>query len=127
MRVANKPVIRADVYHNLNLDSLSIRSRERHNYGRVVAYADSVMVEPADFIVQPAGRRRVVETGRRNVHAFVRGVTMKYDPETPDGWTHVTYNPFERGEFYRTETGDAIDSAHQAVVTVDGVYVPPRG
>ena len=47
---------------------LSIRHK-----GIVIGHARAVRIWDATFPVQPAGRRRVLETGVKNVHAFVRG------------------------------------------------------
>lgn len=78
-----------DVYLNLNMSRpgapvLSIRHR-----GLVIGHARAVRIDGATFPVQPAGRQRVLDSGVKNVHAFVRGelVTVYYWPENtaPNG------------------------------------------
>lgn len=58
------------VYRNRHLGGFSIRDESTKT---VIAHADSVLVEDAVFRVSQAGRLRVKSTGRRNVHAGVRG------------------------------------------------------
>ena len=50
--------VSVDVYKNLHKNTWSIRSRTT---GRVVEHADNVLVRAATFVVQPAGRQRVLK------------------------------------------------------------------
>jgi len=59
--------VSVDVYRNLHKNTWSIRSRTT---GRVVEHSDNVLVRAAKFVVQPAGRKRVLQEQRKNVHAF---------------------------------------------------------
>jgi len=92
--------LRVDVYRNLNQKCFSIRSREPATYGKVIAHAQTVAVRNVKFVVQPAGRDKVIKTGAKNVHAFVRGDLLI---DSPNGAWHslpglkydVTYLPYE--------------------------------
>jgi hypothetical protein len=47
--------------------------------GRVVAHAEKLQMEGVKFRVSEAGRRRVIRTGRKNVHAGAEGeITMAW-------------------------------------------------
>lgn len=59
-----------DVYRNLSQGCWSVKDRSD---GRVIGRADAVIVTDATFVVQPAGRAKVLREGQKNVHAFVRG------------------------------------------------------
>lgn len=115
-----------DVYFNLHKHVWSVRSRQTGlvtGHARVVAFSCG-----ADMVVRPSGRARVLETGQKNVHAFVRGI----DPELfNDGWqvkswlsfgqslpdaTRVCYNPRRAGHFTRADTGERIDAASALVM-----------
>jgi hypothetical protein len=125
--------MRANVYFNLHTHLWSMRERstglvERH--ARVV-----VSALPVVFAVQPAGHARVVETGQKNVHAFVRGDWLTpYDTE-PDAWAAfaaslddlvpVSYNPHRGPSFYRKDTGQDITEA-KSVIMLAPVHGPPR-
>lgn len=80
-----------DCYMNLNRDCLSIKSRETETYGQVVAHTDAVQIRDPEFVVQPAGRDRARDTGRRNVHAFVRGDLHSVGTKSIHDFTYLTY------------------------------------
>lgn len=62
-----KPV---EVYRNLRAPGITYSVRQG---GRVVAHTTAVMLQDATFVVREAGRQRVLSTGHKNVHAWVRG------------------------------------------------------
>lgn len=112
--------MKVDAYLNLNRDCISIRSRESEDYGTVVAHRPRLTVVNAEFVVQPAGRERVRETGVKNVHAFVRG---EWDDSVKvmDG-EKVTYNPYEYDSFVHAESEEPVARAEATNVTKKGVY-----
>lgn len=72
--------MRVAIYRNLSNGKFSVQARETtdtEKYGTllksVYPYAIEFHLTNARFDVQPAGRRLMVETGRRNVHAFIVG------------------------------------------------------
>ena len=117
---------RVDVYRNLHKSTWSIRDRTT---GLVVGHASSVLVRDATFVVQPAGRRRAMAEGRKNVHAFVRGTI---DPlprvttfEAPCS-TRVSYNPYKAGHFVVAGTGEAVTGAPIVVLDSTGAWIQAR-
>jgi len=94
-----------DVYKNLHKDTWSIRDRRT---GRVIEHSDVVHIDDATFVVQPAGRRRVLQERRKNVHAFVRGKwiisswTVRQEFANPK---EVVYNPYESDQFRLKDSG----------------------
>lgn len=83
--------MKVDVYRNLHQQVWSIRHR-----GRVLTHAPSVVIHDAKFIVQQAGRLRVLQEKRKNVHAFVRGFISEQMelPFLNSHYQEVTYNPY---------------------------------
>ncbi len=103
---------RIEVYWNLKAKAFSVREE-----GCVVGHARRLLIRDAKFSVSQAGRRRVIESGHKNVHAFVRGElsavmwddTFVFGYAYQDNWTRgdgayasvarkrlgtdVTYNP----------------------------------
>lgn len=92
-------------------------------YGKVIAHAQELVVADAEFVVREAGRLRVIEEQRKNVHAGVvgrvvawRGVAPRYpiqqmiegagicssilEAKERLGRTVVSYNPYFAGYFY---------------------------
>jgi len=90
--------MKVDVYFNFHKKVFSVRHK-----GKVVDYTKSIMLEGVKFVVQKAGRKRVLKEGRKNVHAFVRGVIHEpwVDGVTTTEYksTSVSYNPYRSGNF----------------------------
>ena len=42
--------MKVDVYRNLHKNCWSVRSREQHDYGKVVAHANSLVLDDAKFV-----------------------------------------------------------------------------
>lgn len=105
--------MKVDVYRNLHTKTWSVRAN-----GRVCAHPDLVVINNAKFVVQPAGWLRVWKTGRKNVHAFVRG---EWDsqlslPLITDQFIEVTYNPWN-GSSFMDLSGNRIYQARQVILT----------
>jgi hypothetical protein len=84
-----KPV---QVYRNLHKNCFSVRQS-----GTVMFHTNYLAMENCDFVVNPGGRARVLKTGQKTVHAYIRGTIV--DPkktwkgQLPFAWDSVTYNP----------------------------------
>ena len=122
-----------DIYRNLHKNTWSIRSRTT---GRIIKWADGLVVRNATFVVQPGGRQRVLDEGRKNVHAFVRGTLS---PISTDMLTQVAfnvqikYNPYilepdqRAGHFYEVETEETIGEAPIVVLNTKGAWIQKDG
>jgi len=87
--------MKVEVYYNLHRHLFSIRHK-----GKVIGHRRYVSLADVTFAVQPAGRKKVLETGQKNVHAFVRGTLMNYQQICHlDMTTQVTYNPYKYKSF----------------------------
>lgn len=64
---------RCEVYWNLHKNCWSVR----HPHGKVFMHARHLVMKEVDWVVQPAGRDRVRAEGKKNVHAFARGLLME--------------------------------------------------
>jgi hypothetical protein len=98
----------ADVYRNLLRKCVSVRKG-----GKVVGYAQSVVVTSPTFRVAPAGVQRIRRQGQREVVAYVRGTVVCASAEAvaiPSGAVRVCFNPFEHDTFV-TEDGRPVHSA----------------
>ena len=109
-----------DVYWNLHLGLWSVRDRRQE---RVILHQQSLVANDVSFIVQPAGRARVIVTGRKNVHAFVRASSIIL--KEIDSFTdlqevmRVRYNPHKWACFV-DENFEPISKADQVILTADG-------
>ena len=96
------PTKRVRVYRNLNNKCVSVKQGSK-----VECHATNVVLKDCDFIVSEAGQRRVRNSNRKNVHAFIEGyvvselaykgtVEVGRSIERGDfGWNTVYYNPYE--------------------------------
>jgi len=116
-----------EIYFNLHKKVFSIR-----NKGKVVEHATAVTVIYPKFIVQPAGRAKVLRDKVKNVHAFVRTNSM-WTVETDLNYEfcepflpkeRVKYNPYTAGTFVSCDTGDAVYQAEIAYLTIDNDNKP---
>lgn len=72
-------------------------ANEGDKKGLVIGYADSISLIDATFKVSQAGRKRVLEEKRKNVHAFIYGTITDIDLGTLT--VPVTYNPYKYSSF----------------------------
>jgi hypothetical protein len=91
-------MVKTEVYYNLHKHLFSLRQQ-----GRVIAHMGTLGLSDVSFHVQPAGQAKVRATGRKNVHAYVKGF---YDSNlvmvaeyVPDTLRAITYNPYKFDTF----------------------------
>lgn len=88
------------VYKNLHRDTFSVVQD-----GLVVAHLDQLCLRDAKPVVSVAGRERVVQEGRKNVHAYLTG--MLDETPAPKARVELTYNPYKSDHFYlKRDRGD---------------------
>lgn len=91
--------MKTEVYWNLHKRLFSLRQN-----GRVVAHMGKLCLTDVTFRVQPAGRERVRRTGRKNVHAYVKGdydhvALLSITDEEMEDARPITYNPYKYDSF----------------------------
>ena len=93
----SKPV---EVYRNLHKKCWSIRQG-----GKVKVHTSYLCLQDVKFVVQPAGRQKVLDEQKKNVHAYVKGYLISARESnriTEDiEWTCdvVSYNPYKHPYF----------------------------
>lgn len=102
-----------DVYRNLTRRCWSVRER-----GRVVAHLQSLTLAGAVMVVRPGSRARVLQTGHREVHAWIRGTVVPH-VGVPAGVVRLRYQPFEVGHF-TDECGRPVVAAASVFFDEDG-------
>lgn len=118
---------RVFVYKNLHQDCWSVKDRKT---GHVVAHADRVELSNVQLKVSQAGRRRVLEEQRKNVHAGVEGNLEKiqlrgypskhYVIGNSPGAKLVTYNPYKYETFVTKADEKPVLQADRAILDSDG-------
>jgi hypothetical protein len=106
------PDRKIEVYRNLHKKCWSVRQN-----GLVKFHCNQVFLRDCKFVVQPAGRAKVLREKRKNVHAFVRGYL--WDEKLPTDlpnienryvWDNVNYNPYKAATF----VDDSNNPVHKA-------------
>lgn len=91
-----------DIYWNLHKHCWSILDRAQ---GLVVLHLNNLIAEDVKLVVQPAGRARVLATGRKNVHAFIRASSIIISDYSvwDDQAVRLKYNPYKFSSFVLEE------------------------
>jgi len=106
-----------DVFRDLQAGGLSLRYK-----GRLLLNTDSLWLTDATYIVDEAGRQRVLREQRKNLHAFVRGtLSVPDDPYSFLSGVRVAYNPYEKAYFFDLQSGEEVISASWCKITSKGV------
>lgn len=106
------------VYRNLTRRTLSVQTFVPGKGWRLSYHANLVTLANASFEVSLAGRRRVLATKRKNVHAFVVGTLAAPFPALTG--TRVSYNPY-KGSSFTDPDGAPVAAASLATVTTGGI------
>lgn len=110
------------VYRNLHKKGV-VYSVADAKTGLVLGYAEDVLLRAPAFKVSEYGRQRVLETGRKNVHAFVYGWfegTVQARVAMQD---KVAYNPRKYSCFVRLPEEEPIRYARVAHIGPEGIAV----
>lgn len=90
----SKPVY---VYRNLHKKCWSVKQG-----GVVVGHTEELALKNCECVVNEKGRQKVLETGIKNVHAYIKG----YVTRPRYKYNHfIWYKPFIRDSFYIEERG----------------------
>lgn len=98
------------VYYNLHKHCWSIKALEGNNKGRVIDHVDVVTLHDPIFKVSEAGRQRVINERRKNVHAGVVGQLTADNINPSQNSIHVSYNPYFAGFFYDRESKTPVET-----------------
>ena len=115
----NKPV---RVFKNWKLGCYNIMQS-----GKLLASAKQVRLSGVEFLVRSSGRKRMLENGRRNVHAYAVGQLIDYvhpeDPRTLDRieGRGVSYHPYRSAWFVDNETQAPVTGAQMVQFEESGV------
>ncbi len=102
--------MKTEIYFNLRKKIFSVRQQ-----GKVIQHTGEIFLDQAQFIVNPAGRARVLREKGKNVHAFVRGQVG----EPAECREIARYNPYLFDSF--------VDKDGQPVKFAEKVHLFVRG
>jgi len=87
-------MMRVEIYFNLHKKVFSMRHK-----GIVIAHVRQATLKDVSYVVQPAGRARVLREGKKNVHAFARGELIERIPLFNYRGNIAKYNPYKAATF----------------------------
>jgi hypothetical protein len=85
--------------------------------GRVIDHQHNLTLRDCGFVVRQSGRRQVLRSGHKNVHAFILGELSDFI-EPPAQAERVTYNPYKHERFVSCDNGLAVTGAVTAYLSV---------
>ncbi len=125
---------RVKVYRNLrspkDVKLYSVLGKEN----RVIDRVTQLYLKDCKFIVRYAGQKRVRETGRKNVHAFIQGSIHQLDDLSNSyisyciqkRWIHpVTYNPYDNWRVASKMSNDFLYEDY--IESAPFVFIHPMG
>jgi hypothetical protein len=122
------------VYRNLNkakkdrTDHVwSIQSQSADRKWRVRGHSRSVVLADPVFRIQSGGADKVRATQVRQVCAYMQGTEVAAVPHDPRSLVRISFNPLNRSDFYRSDTGATVTGADALIFTSTGCFaVNPR-
>lgn len=96
------------VYWNIYDKVFTVQNQET---GRVRRHAEVLTLRDVDFEIDQAERERMVQEGRKTLHAGVRGEIMPDPPENLEGWLEVIYEPLAYDSFVTSESREPVARA----------------
>jgi hypothetical protein len=102
------------VFYNINLSNKlgkplwSIRNEKT---GRIIGHDQGVVLRDAEFVVGQAGKEKVRDEKRKNVHAGVRGFIVHGETAQAGFGTAITYNPYKYDTFVSLPDETPVKSA----------------
>jgi len=97
--VASNIGLNVGVYRNLHNQSFSVIDRKKRI---VLFHTKSLILKSALFHVREGGWQSVIDTGTKNVHAFVYGIISEPQNICDTKLHEVTYRPKISSFFHRT-------------------------
>jgi hypothetical protein len=102
--------------------------------GRVIDVVDAAVLTDVTFVVNEAGRQRVIRDKAKGVHAFVQGtLTQMYELDTlardttgtdlvAGARARIGYDPYTTPKMVREDCNAPVETAPVAVATPAGVF-----
>tara|TARA_R110001583_G_scaffold57665_3_gene172452 strand:- start:241 stop:600 length:360 start_codon:yes stop_codon:yes gene_type:complete len=103
-----KEGITVKVYRNLHKDCWSVKEKENP-----VKHRKELFLLGCTLRVQQAGNKKVRSEGRKNVHAYVKGILLSGYKSYSESKVKVTYNPYTMESFMLVQ-GNNIIPIHEA-------------
>lgn len=101
-------------YFNFHKKKISVQ-KKNNGVWKVVRHADAIVLEDVTFRVSEAGRNRVLQKKRKNVHAYICGNEtgiFHHDKKL----TAVNYNPYLFNYFFEKDSEHPVYKASSVLI-----------
>lgn len=92
------------IYWNLHRDVYSVQTFRPGIGWRLAAHVDDFVLTGVTFTVSDTVRRRIIATGKKDVHAYVCGTWAPGEWHGLHEWSGCTYNPYKYETFVWRDT-----------------------
>jgi hypothetical protein len=93
-----QPVVSPKTGRRVMVPAEKVWSMKNWKTGLVDKHARTVYLKDVRIHIGTSGRRSVIRTGNKNVHAGLVGMPVSVDQVPTDGWVDVHYNPKDHPE-----------------------------
>lgn len=106
-----------------NLHQKGVTYSIRNTEGKTILHTYGVLIKDAEFVVSEKGRERVRSTGKKTVHAGVRGEVVTDPVEIADAISNFNqeksayYNPYKVDNFVDSVSGENLQNAKYVFLT----------
>jgi len=106
---------RVEVYYNIQKGGFSVVALDKSNpmKGKVVAYAENVLIENASFHCNQKKLAKIHELQRKTVYAVVRGYFVSAEEIDGSSFKKGYCNPFKTGKFIDWDSKEELHVAAQ--------------
>lgn len=111
------------VYYNLHRKLWSVKALEGEHKGKVIAHRHEVVLRKPKPKVSEAGRQRVLQEKRKNVHAGLVGEWVQDSKIIQMDGDKITYNPYKYTTFVYADDAQPFTGASLAMMQDREVYV----
>lgn len=110
------------VYRNLNNGKMSVQQKIEKRW-IVVGHVTDAIVHNVRFHVSEAGRQRVIEAGRKNVHAWGEGILVAQFNPRLEASIPLGYDPYRNESFVHRLTQHKIVRCQHLIIRENQVWV----
>lgn len=107
------------VYWNSHKKCYSVQKKQNRKW-IVERHLTEIYLSDVTFSVSEAGRKRVLDEGRKNVHSYIEGnINGHLEPLTYKKDFFIGYNPYKYAYWYVKGTNSRIDRAELVYLSTE--------
>jgi len=119
---------KVDVYYNLRKGGFSIKSQDKRNSnkGKVIGYAESVVITDCEFKVMESAYKKIIRTQQKEIYAVVRGYLKDASlskNENTEGYEEGYINPYTTKHFVnKNDHTQKLENAAEVILSHKHIF-----